>query len=162
MSVGRPTKYKDEYCEQAQKLTLLGAIDTQLADFFNVNESTIYLWKKEHPEFSEALNAGKEESDNQVVKSLFQRALGYSHKEEKVFLHQGEIVTHKTIKHYPPDATSMIFWLKNRQKIDWRDRQELEHTGKDGAPIEIDSVSDVEMARRLAYILTAGADSATH
>jgi hypothetical protein len=23
----------------------------------------------------------------------------------------------------------MIFWLKNRKKVDWRDKQDIEHSG---------------------------------
>ena len=42
---GRPTKYKDEYCEQAYKLCLLGATDKEMADFFQVSLSTLNLWK---------------------------------------------------------------------------------------------------------------------
>ncbi|SDY78195.1 hypothetical protein [Nitrosomonas sp. Nm33] len=38
---GRPTSYRPEYAEQAYKLCLLGATDKQLAEFFNVVESTI-------------------------------------------------------------------------------------------------------------------------
>jgi hypothetical protein len=34
MERGRPTKYKEEYNEQAYKLCLLGATDKELADFF--------------------------------------------------------------------------------------------------------------------------------
>ena len=35
----------------------------------------------------------------------------------------------QTIKHYPPSETAMIFWLKNRDPENWRDRQEVEHSG---------------------------------
>ena len=45
---GRPTDYKKEYDEQAYKLTLLGAVDTELANFFNVAEATIHNWKINH------------------------------------------------------------------------------------------------------------------
>ena len=38
---GQPTRYRDEYDEQAYKLTLLGAIDKELADFFHVTDRTI-------------------------------------------------------------------------------------------------------------------------
>jgi len=34
-----------------------------------------------------------------------------------------------TTKHYPPDATSAIFWLKNRQRDKWRDKQDVVHSG---------------------------------
>ena len=37
----------------------------------------------------------------------------------------GIIVKTKLIKHYPPDSTAMIFWLKNRQKEKWRDKHDV-------------------------------------
>ena len=36
----------------------------------------------------------------------------------------------ETVKHYPPDTTAAIFWLKNRQVERWRDKQEVDHTTK--------------------------------
>jgi hypothetical protein len=42
---------------------------------------------------------------------------------------QGEIVQTPIRKFYPPDTTAAIFWLKNRKPGEWRDKQELEHTG---------------------------------
>lgn len=39
---GRPSKYRPELCEQGEKLCRLGATDKDLADFFEVNETTIY------------------------------------------------------------------------------------------------------------------------
>lgn len=123
---GRPTDYKIEYNEQAYKLCQLGAIDRDLADFFGVSESTINLWKKEHPKFSESIKQSKEDLDARVERSLFERATGYSHPEDKIMQNNGEPVIVPTIKHYAPDPTSMIFWLKNRQPKKWRDKQELE------------------------------------
>ena len=162
MTAGRPTKYKEEYCEQAKKLTLLGATDKQLADFFNVAESTIYVWKLEHEEFSEALKLGKDEADDRVEESLYRRAIGYSHPEEKVFNNGGEIITHEVMKHYPPDSTSLIFWLKNRRKDEWRDSHKHELSGIDDEPIKYEDISATEIARRMAFILMEGAKDATH
>ena len=30
---------------------------------------------------------------------------------------------------FPPDTTACIFWLKNRQNANWRDRRDVEHSG---------------------------------
>jgi len=129
--IGRPSSYNEEtaktICKHAYKLSLLGSTDQQLADFFEVSDTTIDTWKKEHPEFLGALNKGKGEADSKVAKSLYQRAMGYSHKAEKIFNNQGEIVRAEYIEHYPPDTTAMIFWLKNRQSAKWRDKQDVEH-----------------------------------
>lgn len=131
MAGGRPTKYKSEFVEQGAKLAAKGFTDTEIADFFNVAVSTIYLWKVQHPEFSEALTISKEEADQRVERALYERALGYSHPETHVSNYQGQVTLTPLRKHYPPDATSMIFWLKNRRPDLWRDKPE---GGDDDAP----------------------------
>ena len=138
MAGGRPTKYKAEYADLAYKFCLLGATDKDLARNFEVDEATVNRWKEDHPEFCKSLKAGKEEADAVIASKLFHRAKGYSHPEDKIFNDNGIPLVVPTTKHYPPDATSMIFWLKNRQPQKWRDKQEHELSGKDGAPIEID------------------------
>ena len=125
MASGRPTKYKDEYAEQVKKLCDLGATDRQLADFFKVAESTINLWKLEHPEFSESLKLGKEVPNNNVERSLYNRALGYSHEMDDIRVIENEIVITPIIKHYPPDSTAAIFFLKNRKPKDYKDKHDV-------------------------------------
>lgn len=127
---GRPTKYKPEYAEQAAKLCKLGATDAQLADFFDVAVSTIALWKVQHKEFSDAIKVPKAEADERVEQSLFRRATGYECDEVDIRVVNGEVVQTKIRKHYPPDPTAMIFWLKNRSPKEWRDKQEVEHSGR--------------------------------
>lgn len=125
---GRPTKYKKEYNDQVEKLCKLGATDKELADFFEVNEDTIHEWKKAYPEFSESIKRGKVIADLDVADSLYKRAMGYEHEEDVIFNDKGVPLIVNTIKHYPPDPTSMIFWLKNRRPKEWRDKQEFAHT----------------------------------
>lgn len=127
---GRPSLYKDKYAEQAYKYCLLGATDATLATFFDVEESTINNWKLEHPQFLESIKAGKEVADAKVADSLYNRAMGYSHDDVDIKMFQGEIITTPIKKHYPPDTTAAIFWLKNRQKANWRDKSEVEHSGE--------------------------------
>lgn len=144
VSPGRPSDYRSEYAEQARNYCLLGATDKDLAGFYGVSEQTINTWKQKHPEFLESIKEGKENADARVAQSLFHRATGYSHPEDKIFNHNGEPLVVPTIKHYPPDATAAIFWLKNRRKQDWRDRHEV--TGKDGEPIQVSiSSKDAEV-----------------
>lgn len=135
--MARPTKFEDQYIEQARKLCLLGATDQELADFFGVAVSTLYLWKLEHPAFSEALKSGKAEADDRVERSLFSRATGYEHDEVDIRVVEGQIVQTPLRKFYPPDTTAGIFWLKNRRPEQWRDKREHELTGADGGPIQV-------------------------
>lgn len=137
--VGRPSSYRPEFAEQAYKLCLLGATDAKLADFFCVNEDTVHEWKKVHPEFSESITRGKDAADAEIAEALFHRAKGYSHPEDDIRAlavgGKSEIVITPTIKHYPPDTQAASLWLRNRQPKLWRDKMDLEHTGKDGGPI---------------------------
>ena len=124
--MGRPTKYKPEYARQAKELCLLGAKDTELARFFETSEQTINAWKKAFPEFLESLKEGKQLADAKIAESLYHRALGYSHEDVHISNYQGKITVTPTTKHYPPDTTAAIFWLKNRQTKNWSDRKSPE------------------------------------
>lgn len=132
---GRPTDYKPEFVEQARKLCQLGAVDMEIADFFDVNVATIYRWKLDHDDFCEAMKVGKEIADTRVERSLYQKAVGYDYKEEQAhkikeeqYKESIEIV--EVTKHNPADTTAIKFWLINRRKEDYRERTEIDHTSK--------------------------------
>jgi len=99
-----------------------------MADVLGVAEATINNWKLVHPKFLESIRQGKEVADAEVVKSLYHRALGYEHPEDKIFNNGGEPLIVPTIKHYPPDTQAATIWLKNRQPDNWRDRIEQVHS----------------------------------
>ncbi len=71
---------------------------------------TIYNWKNEFPEFADALREAKLALDSKVVRSLFERATGYSHKDYKFVTHGGKITDVREYeKHYPPETAAMVF-----------------------------------------------------
>lgn len=132
---GRPTKYKEEYTEQAYKLCLLGHTDAELAKFFEIATSTLYEWKLEYPEFSESIKKGKEIADMDVATKLFDRATGavikqqQAHKLKRTIYENGrkveefeEIEVVDLMQEQAPDTTALIFWLKNRKSTQWRDK----------------------------------------
>lgn len=127
--MARPTKYKPEYARIAQKMARLGATDIEVADALGIVKDTFYRWVSDRKEFSDSLKLGKAESDKRVERSLYSRANGYEHDEIDIRVCDGQIVQTPIRKHYPPDPTSMIFWLKNRKPEEWRDKQDLEHSG---------------------------------
>lgn len=131
--VGRPSSYKPEYAEQAYKYCLLGADDARMAQLFDVSTVTLNAWKKEFPEFLNALKEGKDIADANVGKSLYQRACGYSHPDVEVKVIDGQVVMVDLIKHYPPDTGAAMAWLKNRQPSLWRDRKEVDMSSSDGS-----------------------------
>jgi hypothetical protein len=133
--MGRPTDYKNEYCQQTEKLCKLGATDKDLADFFEVDESTINNWKIAHPEFLESIRAGKVLADANVADSLYQRAMGFEHDSEEIKIINGAVERVPIRKIYPPDTVAAIFWLKNRQKDKWRDKTETDIKYPEGVSV---------------------------
>jgi hypothetical protein len=106
-----------------------GATDREIAQKIGVGTRTIYEWKNQFPQFGQALKVGKDTFDDRVELNLYHKAIGYTFDSEKIFQFQGEIIRAKTVEHIPPDTTAAIFWLKNRRPAQWRDRQDIEHTG---------------------------------
>ena len=112
-----------------------GGTDEDLADAFEVSPRTINRWKKDYPEFAEALAAGKEYADAEVELSLYKRAKG-SKKKTKVTrkiiemdkdgnTKPAKIETVETEEDIIPDVGACCFWLKNRRPDIWRDKQEI-------------------------------------
>lgn len=124
---GRLSTYQAKYAQQAKKACEAGFTDKEIAELLGCNQSTLYRWKAEHEEFAQALKVGKCKADDRVELSLYHRALGYSHPEVDIRVVEGQIVQTPLIKHYPPDTTAAIFWLKNRRKEEWRDKVDVDH-----------------------------------
>lgn len=115
---------------QDDKLILLegwardGLTDEQIMKNMGIqSKSTFYGYKKDYPNFSNALKKGKEVVDMEVENALLKRALGYTVRinEQKV---DKDGCVHDLVKdvHIPGDTTAQIFWLKNRKPDKWRDK----------------------------------------
>ena len=84
---------------------------------------------------------GKEVVDTEVENALLKKAMGYTItiSEDKLDK-DGCVHTLKREVHIPPDTTAQIFWLKNRQKEKWRDKQDIELENKIPSITIIDSL----------------------
>lgn len=113
MAAGRPSKYDSVVTKTSLQLikywVIKGHTEQQIADKLEIHIDTLIEWKKVKREFSEALKAERDSADDMVESSLFKKALA-------------------------GDTTACIFWLKNRRVKEWRDKQDIEHSG------QIDSV----------------------
>lgn len=107
-----------------------GLSDEQIATNIGVTTTTFYDWKKKYADFSEALKKGKEVSDFEVENALFKSAIGYEYEERKEVQEVVDGVMRKKVeitrKQVPPNATSAIFWLKNRKPVEWRDVKQID------------------------------------
>lgn len=128
--VGGQTKLTKELKTVMINLALEGRTNLQIASLIGICEKTVYNWFNVDAELVQAIKDAKSKSDENVERSLLERASGYSHKAVKIHYDsdRGKFVEKEYVEHFPPDPTSMIFWLKNRQPGKWRDKQELDLT----------------------------------
>lgn len=107
-----------------------GLSDEQIAANIGITTTTFYDWKKKYADFSEALKKGKEVADFEVENALFKSAIGYEYEERKEVQEVVDGVMRKKVeitrKQVPPNATSAIFWLKNRKPVEWRDVKQID------------------------------------
>lgn len=88
---------------EGDKLILLegwarsGLTDEQIAHNMGIGKTTFYDWKQKNPNFANALKKTKEVVDFEVENALFKNAMN-------------------------GNVTAQIFWLKNRKKMQWRDK----------------------------------------
>lgn len=153
---GVKTEYRDDFPVQAHKMCLLGALDRDLATFFGVCRETIINWKKNHPDFRDAVLRGKKAADMEVAASLYQATLDrvittrqaikckeiyYDENGKRVEKERVEIV--EVDKHIPADFRSQQFWLKNRNPKVWSDKHDDDHdTAPKGVTLNLGSGLD--------------------
>ena len=123
---GRPTKYNPEvHIPMVEASASLVWTNTEIAEKMKIAVSTFNLWKKEYPEFSDAVERGKQEIDRLVENALFKRTQGYEVREMtgKVDKSGNIINPVVTVKHVPSSVAAQKLWLCNRKKMEWQDKQ---------------------------------------
>lgn len=140
---GRKSLFRPEYVEQVRKMARVGATEYEISHMLGVTPMTLWRWRSDHPEFGEALKLGREAASERVEHSVFHRAVGYTFASEKIVTVDKKVVRVPIKEHIPPDVQAQQFWLTNRRRGEWRNRQEIEV----GAPGEFERLSDEELRR---------------
>lgn len=132
---GRPSKFDTIDLKVVEKCVRKGFTDEEISEILSITVRTFHNWKKQYEKFFHSLKDWKKYADEKVERSLYKRATGYKCDDTHVSFGKEGVILTPLIKHYPPDPTSMIFWLKNRQPAKWRDR------------IEVSNLSETELER---------------
>lgn len=134
---GRPTKFEARFIQQARKMALLGLTDAEIADVLEVTHRTFKTWKNTHAKLAEALREGKTIADANVAAALYERAIGYRHKETVLHQHGGKIIRTEVVRHYPPDTQAATKWLHNRDRKRWQANPELAEGDDVPTPVQV-------------------------
>jgi len=146
-----------------------------LALFFGVARSTIYLWKAQFPEFSDAIEAGRLRADSLVAERLFERAVGFEFVEQQAFkvkrieyhengkkaLETEEIKVVEVIRRLPPDTKAMKYWLKNRHPDLWKEKPavavvQAQYVPPEDRPRTLAEIEEERKSEWAHFDLTAG------
>lgn len=95
----------------------------QIAHNIGINVTTLRDWRKKEPTISAILKKGREVVDYEVENALLKSAL------------EG-------------NTTAQIFWLKNRRKMQWRDKVEYENTSENKNGVIEDLVEALKNAKK--------------
>ncbi len=112
-SAGRPTEYREEYCDLIIEHMASGLSMESFAGTLRVSRDSLYEWRKKHPRFSDSIKIGQD------LSLLFWEKLGLAGSTGR-------------IKGFNP--ATYIFTMKNKHR--WRDQVEI--TGpEDAKPIQL-------------------------
>jgi len=93
--MGRPKWIPDaEICARASEMASRGLTVAQIADCLGVSESTMYNKQEEYLEFMDSIKRGRSKGMDEITNALFEKAKA-------------------------GDNTSMIFYLKTRDRENW-------------------------------------------
>ena len=134
---GRPTKYVSAFCDQVIEAGAKGFSLAAFAGMIGVCRDTVQEWARVHPEFSAAVKA---------------------HKAKRAWIWEQRLMRIADEGGGNGSATAIIFALKNVAPEEFADRVLNQHTGPTDGPVRlgVSDVSDLEIARRVAFVLNAG------
>ena len=132
MPAGRPTDYLEEFAERVETFCADGYSLTAFAGEIGVARSTINEWMAQHAEFSEAVSRAKAK-----------RARWWEDRAREIAQNGGP----------GGQATMVIFGLKNHAPDDFKEVTRQEHTGRDGGPIETQSLTPEQRAEQAVRLV---------
>lgn len=156
---GRPTVYRKEFCGLlVEHMKTGGSIESFGAKIGHAT-SSIYLWFEEHEEFSEAKKEGMphlvafyenlfKTAGTGQLRRLKAESPARDHEGKIVRDKDGNVVMHREYEAATPAQAVLIFLTKN--VLGWRDKKDIELSGKGGGPIPLADKSVDELKKILA------------
>jgi len=141
--VGRPTKYKPEYCERIIELGKQGYSYAEIEADLEVDKASLYDWAAAHEEFSTALRAAKT-----YEQAWFERE------------------ARSNMKNRDFNANLWYRSAASRFREDYTERKETQVTGANGGPVQVQSqvvdakTLDADQREALRAILMAAKEGA--
>ena len=105
---GRPKfEITDKIIKQVETLAAQGLSQEQIGSVIGCSKATIERTNNRNEGFEAAIKRGRQKGIAKVTNALFKKAMD-------------------------GDNIAMIFYLKNRDRDNWKDKQSIEHTSPEG------------------------------
>ena len=129
---GRKSKYDTEikpHLEEIKQAVRNGATVDEIANALGIAKSTLYKYKAEKAELSDAFTHGRAKVIIDIRAALLKKALGYEYEEKKQYVRKDEdgnpvVYTEITTKHQPPSETAGAMLLRNYDEK-WLDKDNV-------------------------------------
>lgn len=153
MPAGQPTKYRPEYCELLIQHGVEGGTLESFGPKIGVHRGTLYNWCENIPEFLDARkksmdacqsfleNVGKAGLTGQLTRVKTVRTVTHLN---------GDVERFEDREPTQMNAAIWIFYMKN--VAGWRDKKDIEMSGKGGGPIQYADMTDEEIDKRIKQL----------
>lgn len=177
-------KYKEWITEeglaQIQLWRKKGLELQEIAKNMGIRPATLSDWQRDYPEIAQAIKRGQEVAVQIVENALFKSAIGYGYQEVTHELVRTETprkdadgiemdgvtdtkeemkVTKVVEKFQAPNATSIIFLLKNLDPDNYKDRRENHISGSLGRGPDLSNLSTEDIQQAIQDLKSAAGDS---
>lgn len=150
-------EYVEPYLKEIEAWIGTGKTEAEVCKRLGVSEQSFSIYKHKFPELSEVIKKARQLQNYEVKKSLYKVATGYEYEEQKTITEvideiideidpntgkktgkkiktgkkviSGKTRIEKIKKHIRPDVGAIVFWLTNRDKLNWQNTQSIKHGG---------------------------------
>jgi len=122
--------YLPSVLDSVRMIAKRGLTDKEICTYFDIPETLFAKWLKAYPSFRDALNEGRTDADAKVVDALHKSAIGHKTKvtTTSIVEKNGKKIKRTRINEQliAPNVEAQKFWLTNRDKVNWKNRQSSE------------------------------------
>lgn len=141
-STGPHGVYLPDNLQLVRLIAHRGATDDEIEAVYGLGAGTIKKWRAAYPNLDKAIESGRSRADGEVLHAMFKTAVGY-HEFEEQAVGGKEPTVMKVKRYFPGQFLAQKHWLASRKRDEWPARETVEHTGKNGEAIKVESRNDL-------------------
>jgi hypothetical protein len=116
---GRPYKYETHVLprlKEIYKWLKEGMTEYSIAEQLGIHRHSLMKYKEEEKDLIDIFTRARTERNCLVMHKMYEKAVGYEHKDLFIAQYQGEIVEKEINKYYPPDVNAADLYLRNNSE----------------------------------------------